>query len=472
MADDPKDKPQINQPDDWLGLISYRMADTGRFAQGPYASLKRRMVSKLDVAARLAGDTIEWNFEKMSGMGIGDSVVQMLGLVIHQALLHMDRRRLLSAGLPQYQAPADLAAELATWHKLEHASQPVSKRFPKPADFGFPDGLSMEQYFKLILEKADKDNIDLSDPEDPKPNASPSGGKGKSRGKGQSSGDDEGDEQGDGESESDEEGEEEKEGGGKGDEQTPSQKLAKALGSKNQYHAQDHEGWKDVSPVQQEAMAAQLPDKIESWMKSRGIEPAGLKRLVDEIRNMKRERWYDKLRRLVGTKMACREYRHTIKRPSRRHGIPYPGRVRLRKGMLAVAIDTSGSIAVAELTIFISKLIGIAKAYDAPFEVIVCDAEIHGITKITRPNKIPTIDLKGGGGTSSLPVFSYLKDKHVDMLVYLTDLYIDFPQEPPNYKVIWGVVNRGGETNFEPAPFGETYHLDVEENPEAMRRRR
>jgi predicted metal-dependent peptidase len=69
-------------------------------------------------------------------------------------------------------------------------------------------------------------------------------------------------------------------------------------------------------------------------------------------------------------------------------------------------------------------------------------------------------------------VFEYLAKHKVDMLVYLTDLFIDFPEEPPRYKVIWGVINRGTEANFEPAPFGETYHLDIEENPEAMAPRR
>jgi predicted metal-dependent peptidase len=220
--------------------------------------------------------------------------------------------------------------------------------------------------------------------------------------------------------------------------------------------------------VQQEAIAANMPDQLESWMKSRGIEPAGFKRLIDELRNMRREKWYDKLRRLVGTKMAARESRHTRKRPSRRHGAPHAGRIRMRKGMLAVAVDTSGSIAKTELTVFISKLAGIAQAYEAPFEVIVCDADIHAIKKITKKRDVATVDLTGGGGTSSKPVFEYLEKHKVDMLVYLTDLYIDFPEEPPRYKVLWGVINRGKETDFQPAPFGETYHLDIEENPEAM----
>jgi hypothetical protein len=429
----------LEHPDDWLGLLSYRMADTGRFVQGPYTSLSKKHVAKMDVAARLVGDRIEFNAAQMKEMGVGDAVVQMMGLVFHQALMHMDRRRMVTGGLPQYQAAADLAAELAVWHKLEHPSQAVSNKFPKPGDFGFPEGESMEQYFKRIIDKAEQDGVDMDQFGTPTPQPGQGGGEG---------------------GESDEE------------QESSSQQLAKALGSKKDTHKQDHQGWGQVSSVQQEAMAANMPERLESWMKSRGIEPAGFKRLIDEIRNMKREKWYDKLRRLVGTKMAAREYRHTRKRPSRRHGSPHAGRVRLHKGMLAVAVDTSGSIAQTELTVFISKLAGIAKAYEAPFEVIVCDADISSIKRIAKKKDVEAIDLRGGGGTSSKPVFEYLEKHKVDVLVYLTDLFIDFPEEPPRYKVIWGVINRGQETNFEPAPFGETYHLDVDENPEAMAPRR
>jgi predicted metal-dependent peptidase len=71
--------------------------------------------------------------------------------------------------------------------------------------------------------------------------------------------------------------------------------------------------------------------------------------------------------------------------------------------------------------------------------------------------------MKGGGGTSSLPVFDLLKkpEHQTDCLVYLTDLEIDFPSEIPKYEVIWGVIGR--EDKSLRAPFGKTYHLKVED---------
>jgi len=55
------------------------------------------------------------------------------------------------------------------------------------------------------------------------------------------------------------------------------------------------------------------------------------------------------------------------------------------------------------------------------------------------------------------------------MLVYLTDLMIDFPGPGddcyPEYPVIWGVINNPDAK----APFGETYSLTVPDRNENRR---
>ena len=105
------------------------------------------------------------------------------------------------------------------------------------------------------------------------------------------------------------------------------------------------------------------------------------------------------------------------------------------------------------------KLKDVIERRKAELNVIICDAEVHSVTKIMKDNDLKTLDLKGGGGTSSLPVFKYLEDKDPDILVYLTDLYIDFPDEEPPYPVIWAVINNESGT----APWGETYHLNIKD---------
>lgn len=446
---------KFDSPDQYWGHISWQMAQSDEYMMGPLAQLNRQKKDKLEVAARLINDRIEYNFEILSGMPISDAITQIKGLVTHQALLHMERKRVLTGGLQEFEEASDLAAELATWHMLGHERREVSDKFPKPGHFGFPEHLSMEEYFKLIIDQAKKKGFDPGQ-----------FGEGTTEGQGQSGSGD-----GDGDEEQDQQ--QKKPSGGKGqDQQTPTNQLAKALGSKQakDYHKQDYSQWHTISKIQQEAAQAELPDKLENWMKTRGTIPAGLQRLLEELRKGVKEKWYQKIRSLVGTRMTTPKFRYSMKRPNRRLGFPFPGRMKVRKGLLAVAIDTSGSISPTELTIFIEKLHGVAAAYEAPFEVIICDADVHTVKKICKKRDIASLEIKGGGGTSSLPVFEYLEGKKPDMLVYLTDLYIDFPDNPPKYRVIWGVINRDDEPE---APFGETHQLLVEDGDiESPRRRR
>jgi predicted metal-dependent peptidase len=64
--------------------------------------------------------------------------------------------------------------------------------------------------------------------------------------------------------------------------------------------------------------------------------------------------------------------------------------------------------------------------------------------------------VKGGGGTDFRPVFERLAEEAEPpaAVVFLTDLFGDFPEEPPPYPVIWASV-----TEKKDGPFGETVHL-------------
>jgi predicted metal-dependent peptidase len=49
---------------------------------------------------------------------------------------------------------------------------------------------------------------------------------------------------------------------------------------------------------------------------------------------------------------------------------------------------------------------------------------------------------KGGGGTSFIPVFEWIREQGIepDALVYLTDGMGSFPRHAPSYPVIWGNI--------------------------------
>jgi predicted metal-dependent peptidase len=451
-------------PDDIIGHITYVMANTDDYILGPMASTKK-VPHKLDdgVAARLAGDNLEFDPQVLADMGSMDASTQIKGLIFHVALMHAERKRNLIGGQGQYAPYADLAAELACWHRLENDRRQVSDKFLKPTDMGLPDGLTMEQYFAAVLEKDQKEG---RSPERFKGMESQcQQGQGQAQGQGDSQ---EGEGDGDGEGQDGEGEDKSGKGKGKGKEKTgpsPVQQLAKDLGCKgaDKKYRQDHGQWDQMSQINQEIMRSKLLGELDRLIasKGRGTVPAGLLRLYDELKASVEEPWYVKICRLLGFKLSIPKYRYTTKKPSRRKGWPFPGRKRLRTDRLVVAIDTSGSVGQDELTIFVSKLRDIAKRREVEVEVIFCDCEIQSKKTIRGMKDLKTLEAKGGGGTSSIPVFKELMDNPPGMLVYLTDLYIDFPEKGdecyPNYPVIWGVINNDEGK----APFGETYNLTV-----------
>jgi predicted metal-dependent peptidase len=153
-----------------------------------------------------------------------------------------------------------------------------------------------------------------------------------------------------------------------------------------------------------------------------------------------------------------------MKYPSRRFGPGWPGKKRLHRGTLVQAFDSSGSVGDTEMAIMVSKGKQVAKRYGAPYLALVCDAQVHTVKMIRRVVDLDEIEVLGGGGTSSLPVFKYLEDNKVraDLMMYFTDLEIDFPPEKPKEvaQMIWVVVNNPRRTEV---PFGDVINVEIKE---------
>lgn len=119
---------------------------------------------------------------------------------------------------------------------------------------------------------------------------------------------------------------------------------------------------------------------------------------------------------------------------------------------LAFAYDTSGSMKEKELADAMTESFQIIKSFpNSEMYVLSCDAEVHGIEKIENSSQLENYKLKGGGGTSFVPVFDYLEEENIDIniLLYFTDGEGEYPiQEQHNFKTIWLMVS-----DVEP-PFG------------------
>lgn len=143
--------------------------------------------------------------------------------------------------------------------------------------------------------------------------------------------------------------------------------------------------------------------------------------------------------------------------PSRRHLYQdlYLQSHREKKIKIALAIDTSGST-YSILPNFFAEMESLMKSFDA-YEItrIDCDAAVEKVVVYDHDsapfskNESKGIDWNGGGGTSFVPPFEYVKEKNLDIdaLVYLTDGFGPAPKKAPSYPVLW-VLPKDGSKNF------------------------
>lgn len=202
------------------------------------------------------------------------------------------------------------------------------------------------------------------------------------------------------------------------------------------------EGWRQAV-----AQAAALA-------RSRGSLPGGAARFAEKSAEQKVD-WRSVLRRFVSA-VARSDYSWT--RPNARYvgrGLYLPGLRSEEMGPMAVMVDTSGSIDDVTLAQFEAEINAIAEeSKPESIDVIYCDAEVNGIDHFERGDPIE-LHHAGGGGTAFAPAFRAIDDLEAipTCAVYLTDLLGSFPDEEPDYPVLW--VSTWGDR----APFGEVVPL-------------
>ncbi len=146
-------------------------------------------------------------------------------------------------------------------------------------------------------------------------------------------------------------------------------------------------------------------------------------------------------------------------RPSRRPGNAILPTLRSHQIDIAVAIDTSGSISQQEIDEFVSEINAIKSTIRSSITLIACDDKIFPSSPWRYESweeiNFPA-SLGGGKGTNFRPVFELLNslDNPCDVLIYFTDAKGLFPEEIPNYPVLWLVKGKEG------VPWGDRIQLN------------
>jgi predicted metal-dependent peptidase len=219
----------------------------------------------------------------------------------------------------------------------------------------------------------------------------------------------------------------------------------------------DHSPWNDGKPGDPAER-----NKSDTWKaalqqaRSFGRVPAGIARQLEDVLHPKRD-WRDLLR----DGLFFPEDYQWVPTDRRFNTVLLPtltGEIH----RVVVAIDTSGSIQGAKLAAFWTELVAILRNNRCEARVLTCDAEIQDEFDELQfdPTHVPV--LKGGGGTSFVPVFDRV-ERYVESgwrpeaLVYLTDLDGSFPTHAPDLRTLW-IVSKEDESKK--APFGEVIVLE------------
>jgi predicted metal-dependent peptidase len=155
---------------------------------------------------------------------------------------------------------------------------------------------------------------------------------------------------------------------------------------------------------------------------------------------------------------------YSFYRPSKRflaNGIVMPG-VEKEGLRVAVCLDTSGSINVKDLIRFASETLGIALSFgNVKLHLLQADTEVQSDVAIDSEYQeaLEGIEVKGRGGTSHVQLIEHLEKEHhdIDVAVFFTDGYTDFPDIAPTFDCVWASTTKGIEY-----PFGKVIYVGSE----------
>lgn len=191
--------------------------------------------------------------------------------------------------------------------------------------------------------------------------------------------------------------------------------------------------------------------------KSQGTLPGELNEIIEGRLEPKLD-WKILLRNWVGD-FEKYGVRTTISRANRRFpqftGI-IPGKKPDMLAKLLFAVDTSGSMADDEILRAYAEV----KSMNIPIDVVQCDTEIQGLIHV-RPNQTFKNEANGRGGTDFRPVFEFAEKHNYQGIIFFTDMYGSFPDNPPPYKTLWLSTTKGYD-----APFGDTIFMDLNNEEE------
>ncbi|MGX9354828.1 VWA-like domain-containing protein [Roseobacteraceae bacterium S113] len=125
-----------------------------------------------------------------------------------------------------------------------------------------------------------------------------------------------------------------------------------------------------------------------------------------------------------------------------------------RRARVIIGLDTSSSVTQAQLGLFASEALSIARKSQAEITLLGFDTEVHTRARLDRAALLTSCEMRRDGGTDFDRVLEEANAWDPSLIVMLTDL--DAPLGlPPRAPVIWAVP----EAPSTPPRFGEVLEM-------------
>lgn len=213
---------------------------------------------------------------------------------------------------------------------------------------------------------------------------------------------------------------------------------------------EQHDNWlAKKSPAAQKIQQNQLQQLVQeslSKLKKRAGKLAGnLENILQETYSIKPTIHWKKVLRLFANNNAKTYLKTTIRRPSKRYGTT-PGIQVKNKRQLLVAIDTSSSIQLADITAFYTEIYQLWKQGNT-INII----EFDTIIQRNYPFKGQSFEkIQGRGGTDFKAILAFTnQQKRLDGILIFTDGEGTPPLENSRFPLLWVISTNGIDVNSE-----------------------
>lgn len=149
----------------------------------------------------------------------------------------------------------------------------------------------------------------------------------------------------------------------------------------------------------------------------------------------------------------------TWHRPSKRYGYIAPGTKDGRVCNVHIMADSSGSISIEEMNVFLGEVDSILKNLKTNVMLHLFHTQVYQSLRFKRGYGIDKLSLQSGG-TDLQNCFDIMKKQPADLLIFLTDgYYSDIKMDKkPHYQVIF-CISKGGDMNHILKRLGETVQI-------------